>query len=157
MPSSRKACHAMLEAVENSTPGPIVDLGSGWGTLVIAFAKKYPQRQVIGYELSLIPWLVSLMLKYIMGMENLSLYRRDFLKADLSDVSVILCYLFPRGMCSLKEKLEREQGRVSLIASNTFALPSCQAEKVLRLDDLYRTPIYLYRPSCEHRPKEKQA
>ncbi len=151
MPSSRKARRAMLAAVENSTQGPIVDLGSGWGTLVIACAKKYPHRQVIGYELSLVPWLVSLMLKYVSGLENLSLYRRDFLKADLSDARVIICYLFPRGMCSLQDKLERERGSVSLIVSNTFAMPSCQAEQVIQLDDFYRTPIYLYRP------REKQA
>jgi len=26
----------------------IVDLGSGWGTLLFAMAKKYPDRQLIG-------------------------------------------------------------------------------------------------------------
>ena len=73
MPSSKKACQAMLTATEISREGPIIDMGSGWGTLVIAFAKKYPQRQVIGYEVSWIPWMVSMILKKIMRVDNLSL------------------------------------------------------------------------------------
>jgi hypothetical protein len=52
MPSSARACRAMITACENAPPGPVVDLGSGWGTLAIAFARRYPGRRVVGYELS---------------------------------------------------------------------------------------------------------
>lgn len=51
--SSGKASRAMLNLVDDCVvDGPIVDLGSGWGTLVIPLARKYPNQQVIGYELS---------------------------------------------------------------------------------------------------------
>ena len=147
MPSSRKARQAMLIATESSGEGDVMDMGSGWGTLVIAFAKKYPERQITGYEISFIPWLVSMIRKYIGRIDNLSLCRQDFLKADLSKTSVLLCYLLPEGMCVLKNMLDLEPNRVSLIVSNTFALPSGQAVKVVRLDDIYRTPIYVYQRS----------
>ncbi len=145
MPSSRKAYQTMLSITEVSrTEGPIIDLGSGWGTLVIAFAKKYPQRQIIGYELSWVPWIVSCILKSIFQLNNISLHRKNFLKADLSEAAVLLCYLFPNSMHSLKNKLDEEPGRVKFIVSNTFALPFSQPEKVIQLNDIYRTPIYLY-------------
>ena len=147
MPSSEKACQAMLTATDLPSEGTIIDMGSGWGTLVIAFAKKYPERKIIGYEISLIPWMVSMILKYILRIESLSLYRKDFLKADLSQASMLLCYLHPEGMCSLENKLEQQKNKVSLIVSNTFALPSCQPEKVMRLDNIYKTPIYVYQRS----------
>jgi hypothetical protein len=144
-PSSGKVSRAMIAAVENSGTGPIIDLGSGWGTLVIAFARKYPHRQVVGYELSLVPWVFSLIRKKISGLSNLTLYRKDFRDADFSDAAVLTCYLFPGGMVSLKEKLEQDNIDEVLIVSSTFALPSSEPTKVIHVKDIYGTPIYMYR------------
>jgi 16S rRNA A1518/A1519 N6-dimethyltransferase RsmA/KsgA/DIM1 with predicted DNA glycosylase/AP lyase activity len=144
-PSSGRASRAIVTAAENTGTGPIVDLGSGWGTLVVALARNYPHRQVAGYELSFVPWLFSSIRKSVSGLDNLTLYRKDFLHADLSDASVLTCYLFPVGMVSLKDKLERDNISEVLIVSSTFALPSCNPVKVIRVNDFYRTTVYLYR------------
>ena len=144
MMSSGMACQAMLASIDRPANGPLIDLGSGWGTLVIALARKYPRQQVIGYELSWFPWLVSIILKYSLRLNNLTLYRKDFKKAELSNASILFCYLFPGGMVALHEKLKRELSNEILIVSNTFALPSCQPTKVIRLKDIYQTPIYVY-------------
>ena len=90
------------------------------------------------------PWLVSIILKYSLRLNNLTLYRKDFKKAELSNASILFCYLFPGGMVALHEKLKRELSNEILIVSNTFALPSCQPTKVIRLKDIYQTPIYVY-------------
>ena len=74
-PSSGKAVRAMLAAIEDSGTGPIVDLGSGWGTLVIALAGKYPNRQVVGYELSLV---LKLLEKLIIQLPILSKVNRIY-------------------------------------------------------------------------------
>lgn len=145
MPSSDKARKEMLLATEISREGPIIDLGSGWGTLVIALARKYPEREIIGYELSFVPWLVSRLLKYSLNLKNLSLYRQDFLKANLAGAAVLLCYLYPGGMAALQEKLQQEEATDEmLVISNTFALPDLTPTKVIHLGDLYKTPIYIY-------------
>ncbi len=144
-PSSGKTSRTIMAAMENSGTGPIVDLGSGWGTLVVALAKKYPHRQIVGYELSLVPWLFTSVRKSVSGLDNLILYRKDFLNADLSDASVLTCYLFPGGMDSLEEKLELDNISDVLIVSSTFALPSSEPIKVVRVKDIYSTPVYLYR------------
>ncbi|MDH5481058.1 MAG: class I SAM-dependent methyltransferase [Nitrosomonas sp.] len=144
MMSSGKACQAMLSSIEWPVNGPLIDLGSGWGTLVIAAARKYPHQQVIGYELSWFPWLVSIIRKYSLRLDNLTLYRKDFMNAEISDAAVLFCYLFPGGMVALDKKLNRELLKETLIVSNTFALPSCQPKKVIRLKDIYQTPIYVY-------------
>jgi len=77
-------------------------------------------------------------------LENLTLYRKDFKQAELGNYSNLLCYLSPEGMLSLQEKLKRELSNEILVVSNTFALPSYQATKVIRLKDVYQTPIYVY-------------
>jgi hypothetical protein len=155
MMSSGKACQAMLALIDRTENGPLIDLGSGWGTLVIAVARKHPHQQVIGYELSWFPWLVSMIRKYSLRLDNLTLYRKDFINAELSNASILFCYLFPGGMVALHKKLKRELSNKILIVSNTFALPSCQPTEVIRLKDVYQTPIYVYywQPKCSFTPR----
>lgn len=144
MMSSGKACQAMLASTSMSANGPLIDLGSGWGTLVIALAREHPLQQVIGYELSWFPWLVSIIRKYCLRLDNLTIYRKDFKNAELNNASILFCYLFPGGMAALHKKLKRELFNDVLIVSNTFALPSCQPIKIIKLKDVYQTPIYVY-------------
>ena len=143
MPSSKQACSAMLQLIDETSDGPIYDLGSGWGGMLISLAKKYPNRTIIGYELSPLPWLTTLVLIRVFGLSNIELYRKNFLQADLSCASVLVCYLFPKGMAELEAKLKKEGG-VDYLISHHFALPSCKSIKEVKLNDLYKTPIYLY-------------
>ncbi|BBB30467.1 class I SAM-dependent methyltransferase [Neptunomonas japonica] len=156
MMSSGKACQAMLASTSPPANGPLIDLGSGWGTLVVALAREYPHHQVIGYELSWFPWLVSIIRKYSLRLDNLTIYRKDFTKADLGNASVLFCYLFPGGMDALHKKLKRELFHEIRIVSNTFALPSCEPVNVTKLKDIYQTPVYVYhwRPCSTTTPSQ---
>ena len=135
----------MLTLIDETGTGAIIDLGSGWGNFVIPIAKSNPQRQVIGYELSLLPWLISVLLKKILRLKNLSLYRENFYNVNLPSASVIVCYLYPQAMSKIQAKLLLEQPKIDFLISNNFALPSWQAEKVIKLNDFYKSPIYLYK------------
>lgn len=153
MPSTGRARRAIMNAVEeNADSGTIADLGAGWGTLVIALARKYPGRLIVGYELSFVPWLFSLMLKYVLRLNNVTFYRQNFLAADLSHIPVIVCYLFPSGMALLEEKLKKEMKQDMLIVSSTFAFPTFKPLKVLNIDDIYRSPVYIYHQRVKEEP-----
>jgi len=145
MPSSSKAYLAMMQLVDETDTGVIADLGSGWGNVVIRLAKKYPNRKVIGYELSYLPWLISTILKKLLGLKNLMVYRQDFYQADLSKVSVVVCYLFPEAMTKISEKLQLEKPNIEFLISNNFALPNLQPNTVIKVDDFYKSPVYLYK------------
>lgn len=144
VPSSRKARQAILNTAQLAPEGVIIELGSGWGQLAFALATKYPQRDVIGYEISLIPWLVSLLLKKIYRLSNLSLRRGNFLHSELPNAALLVCYLYPGGMTKLARKLQ-EKPSAQMLISNTFALPGQDPDRIVRLDDLYKSPIYVYR------------
>ena len=144
MMSSGKARQVMLDSIDRSRCGPFIDLGSGWGTLVVPLARTFPEQQVIGYELSFFPWFISLVRKYFLRLDNLTLYRKDFRKGDLTNATTLFCYLYPGGMDFLHEKLKQERTDDLLIVSNTFALPSYPPKTTIRLQDLYNTPIYVY-------------
>ncbi len=153
MPSSKKARDAVFQLVtavgDDFNAKTLVDLGSGWGSLVIRLARVYPDRQVVGYELSPIPWFVSLCIAKCLGLNNLILKRRDYLEVDFPDDSILICYLYPEGMKALEDKLlsmsvDSDAAHRYLI-SNNFALSSHTPQKTIQLDDFYQSPIYLYR------------
>lgn len=160
MPISKKARLAVMQLIETAgiegdtetsvgesiqASGVIVDLGSGWGSLTIRMAMKYPDRQIIGYELSFFPWLVSALVAKCLALNNLRVYRQDFSKAELSTASIVVCYLFPAGMVTVEAKLAEQKTSIDYVISNNFALPSFQPEKTIQLDDFYRSPVYRYR------------
>lgn len=153
MPSSRPAVAAVLAAIDATEAepdaGPIVDLGSGWGHLVFAVARQYPERQVAGYELSWLPWAVSLLIARLRGLENLRLYRRDFLTAaeqgELTQFHTALTYLHGPGMSRLQQALRVQRGNLTWLISNNFAMPGWTPYRRWQLRDFYRSPLYLYR------------
>jgi energy-converting hydrogenase Eha subunit A len=155
LPSSGKVRRTVLSAVETAWPGPIMDLGSGWGSFVIALARKYPDRKIIGYELSSVPYYFSSLLKWFLKLDNLHLKREDFLGAKLSGASALVCYLFPGGMVSLEDKLLHELRGHTRVISCLFALPSCTPSRTIRIDDVYKTPVYVYENLKECRGKQE--
>lgn len=163
MPSSRKAHQAVLPMLETSEPVKdfhngrsltLIDCGSGWGHLVFQLARQYPEAQVIGYELSFIPWLVSRLLARFLLMNNLTIYRDNFSGTDLpvplSQGDILFTYLYPKGMARLSELLTSEElpkpsDRSQQLISICFALPGFEPEEQQKLNDLYQTRIYRYR------------
>ncbi|MAA71369.1 MAG: SAM-dependent methyltransferase [Bermanella sp.] len=163
MPSSRSARQAMLElcdeallesiyqtinkpnaGVSDNGPVRIYELGSGWGNMLVALARRYPQHIIVGYELSFVPWLVSIVWLKLLRLNNVSVHRQDFFKVDLSSAKLALCYLYPQGMVKLEAKLTEDTGSLNYLISHHFALPHHEPIKTLWLKDVYQTPIYLY-------------
>jgi hypothetical protein len=147
MPSSEKARDAIFELMKDSGGGTVYDLGSGWGSLVIPLARQYPNRRIVGYEISFVPWLVSVLRKRVFGLRNLHLYRKDFLQADFSKAEVLICYLHTVGMSEIAKKLMAERCFDGVLISNNFGLRDFQPERTVQINDFYKSPIYRYRLS----------
>jgi len=145
MPSSRKAQKAIISAIPDHTQGLIIDLGSGWGSVVFPLAQSFPLATIRGIELSLIPWAYSRIRAALSGHSNLDIQRGNFQTNSLAGAKVIVCYLFPDRMKSLKSKFKEELEPDTLIVSNTFRLAGWEPEEVIILDDIHQTPIYRYR------------
>ncbi|MBD3421392.1 MAG: SAM-dependent methyltransferase [Chitinivibrionales bacterium] len=126
------------------TQGVVYDTGSGWGTLACAIARKAPDMRVVGYEISLFPYLFSLLLKRILRVGNVTFMRKDFFAEDLSPADGIVCFLYTKAMARLKEKIERECRPGTLVISNTFAFPGWREREKVVVADLFRTPILVY-------------
>ena len=134
----------LLSLLPADLEGTILELGSGWGTLAFALADRCPRAQVVAFELSPLPYAFSRLRQRLAPRPNLRLVRQDFFTASFAGASAVVCYLFPSGMGRLAPKLSGELPPGARILSHTFALRGWQPLRTLVVDDLYRTPIYLY-------------
>jgi hypothetical protein len=145
MPSSPRVRRALLELLPPDTRGTVLDLGSGWGTLAFAVADRCPRARVVAYELSWLPWLFSRLRQRLFPRPNLDLYRGDFFTdASFRDATCVITYLSPRIMTRLADRFETELPVGARILSHTFGLRGWKPVRQERLQDLYRTPVYLY-------------
>ena len=157
LPTSPVVRRTLLAMLPAEVPGPIAELGSGWGGLARALASRYPDRRVVGYELSPLPYLVARARQALRPRANLECRRADFMAADLSGFGLVVCYLLPARMAELEGKLERELAAGALVASNFFALPHWRPRETRTASDLWSSPVYLYAvpsadPTEETRP-----
>lgn len=160
MPSPAKARSLVLQLAEEALAvdvqqdkeqqQTIYDLGSGWGHLLIPLAQRYPQHRIIGYEMSWLPWLVSAIWIRMSGLNNVQVVRQNFLKQDLAEARVWLCYLYPGGMQAVSDKLADAGHKPGYLISNNFALPGHQALKTEKANDFYKSPVYLYKFGSNH-------
>jgi hypothetical protein len=160
MPTSAKAKSCMLSVLPSEFQGTIYELGSGWGTLLLPLAEKYPDSQVIGFETSLLPFWFSCLRLKLAGCSNVQLQRKDFFKENLADAALVVCYLYPGAMEKLKHKFETELPSGAYVISNTFAVPGWIPERKVDIGDLYHNKIYLYyvvRPSRSGEKRCNQA
>jgi hypothetical protein len=144
MPTLSKVRRQLLSVIEPDLAGTILELGAGWGTLAFALADRCPRAKVIAFELSPLPWAFCWLRQRLAPRSNLELRRQDFFRASLAGASLVVCYLFPGVMSRLAPKLLAELPPGTRILSHTFALRGWKPLRTLVVDDLYRTPIYLY-------------
>jgi Methyltransferase small domain len=145
MPTGIRTKPILLQAIPREIrPGKIYELGSGWGTLALPLARQYPDFEVIAYETSTIPFLVSLLRAKFARLPNLTILKKNFYNEPLADASLVVCYLCMGAMEKLKEKFTRELQDNTWIISNTFAIAEWKPETVYQIRDLYHTKIYVY-------------
>lgn len=145
VPTSKKVKEKLLSTLPPLSSGLIVELGAGWGTLAVALAKKFPEKKVVAYELSPLPYCVLKMRQWGKRHPNLTVLRRDFFKESFQEVSLAVCYLYPAAMERLHVQFSSQLKPGAFVLSHTFALR--QKVPILKdySTDLYATPVFLYR------------
>jgi SAM-dependent methyltransferase len=141
MPTAPKVKRRLFGVLPKDIEGPIFELGCGFGTLMIPLSKRYSNNNVIGFETSPFPYLVSKMIALFHP--NMSVKWQNFYNISLDEAGLIVCYLYPGAMEKLEEKFE-ELKPGTYFVTHTFSLPNTEPMRVYEVEDLYRTKIYLY-------------
>ena len=136
--SSGKLKNAVLREVtkqlEHMSNGQqIVDLGSGWGTLLLPLAKKFPEHKFIGIERAFTPFYISCW--RARKLPNLCFIREDFFSYDLSKTNIVMMFLIGFMMPKVTEKCLKELPKGAKIYASRFALSGVEADVIVNLGD----------------------
>lgn len=136
----REALAALLPP---QRPFRLLDVGCGFGGLLVRLAPRFPEGRFHGVELApLSAAIARLRAAFSPGCEAA---RRDLWSTDLAGYDVVYAFLSPVPMPRLWDKALAEMDEGSLLVSNTFPVPGVAPTRVIPLPGLRTSALYLYR------------
>lgn len=139
--SNRKTVAALAEALPHG-PLRVLDIGSGTGSFVRAFARLCPEAEVLGIEAAPAPAAIGAW--RVRALPNARVARGDFFAFDWSAYDVVYAFLSPVPMAEVWEKACAEMRPGAVLISNSFAIPDVATEGVLTVNDRRKTHLYCY-------------
>jgi hypothetical protein len=106
-----------------------IDIGSGFGGLVLHLAASHSQGSVCGIEVAPLPWLTS-WLRARLGRSDAHFIRGDYNRLDLSNYDVVFAFLSPAAMPALWRKACTEMRSGTLLLSYQFPVPGAAPDFV---------------------------
>lgn len=134
VPTQFEIIGKMIKLVKPGKKDRLIDLGSGDGRIVIAFAQKGIAAE--GFEINpLLVWYSRWKIRKLKLDKKAKIYWRSFWRADLSKYNIIIVFGIDYIMKRLKKKLKKELNTGSKILVNIFPFPDWQFKK--KIDGIY--------------------
>lgn len=132
VPTFAQALPQIFSHIQIKKDEVFFDLGSGDGRLVLEAARQ--GAQAYGFERNPLLIFFSRLKSYLSGLYGKAkFFRKNFFKINLSEASVIFCYLLPETMQKLERKFQKELKPGTRVFSLDFPLPTIPVEKTYKL------------------------
>jgi SAM-dependent methyltransferase len=125
----------VAKALPAGRPIRFIDIGSGFGGLVMHLAAQRPESSFQGIELAPLPWLASRVRAAVAG-SRAHFFRGDYARLDFADYDVIFAYLSPAAMPALWDKACHEMRPGTLLLSYEFPIPGVQPSLTIEPGEL---------------------
>jgi SAM-dependent methyltransferase len=143
-PTPRAAYGLLLAELPTDRPFRFLDVGCGFGDLLLFLAKHRPHASFVGIELGPLPCLVARVKARMQKSDNVKILYRDMWSFPISDCDYVYTFLSPAAMDKIWEKVSREMHPGSTFISNSFAVP-IQADEEPVIRDQRASKLYIYR------------
>jgi len=111
------------------------ELGTGTGRMMIKAYQK-TNCKVIGFEMSPLYYLITLINLKINKVKNYKLYLKNFFKADFSGANVVFVFLMPKPL----KKLKFKKGQKVI----SYCFPIERLEPYYIMEEKNSLPVYYY-------------
>ncbi len=144
-PARKKIIEILQKHFGSADTSPtIIDLGSGNGQLTRQIALTLPKANVIGIEISFMPWLISKLRQLFFGPRNLHYQRVDFWSYDCGKVDAVVLFLTDNVLDRISQKLAKELKTGALVVSNECPLTG-DWQPIETVDTgLFKCQIFVY-------------
>ena len=141
LPTPPSKVREMLTLAHASAGDTLIDLGAGDGVILFTAVREFGVAKAVGYELNpFFVWGIRLRALLPRYRGRVFVYRKNLFDADLSEASIITCFLLQGTNEKLEPKLKRECTSGTRIVSRAFSFPNLTLkEKVPG-----RTNLWLY-------------
>jgi len=138
---------ALLQEAGVPEKAVLYELGSGWGMLVRALARAFPEALIHGIEISPFPyWVARLRTRHL---PNVRLRRGNFFDCDLRDADAVACYLMIKPMPKLAALLDTMLPLGTPVVSLAFGFRDRHATAVRKVSGLPGVAtLYLWPALC---------
>ena len=148
VPTMSEFINGFFELAPVSSSDVVYDLGSGDGRLLFAALENGAGR-CLGIDIDVKKVNEARESAKKKGLESkVTFIEGDFLEQDLSEATVILCYLFPEALRALKPKFERELKPGTRIVSEVFTVPKWK-ENLVKEINRKNFNLYIMPPDSE--------
>lgn len=141
LPTRKKVIHKILDDLKIKGNQRIYDLGCGDGTVLFEIEKKYPNSNLVGLELSLLPYFFA-QLKKIFKHSKVKIQLRNLFTKDLSDANIIFVFLMMKAYKRLILKLSKELNDECLVIVEAWPVQNLQPKQIIRPEG--HLPVYVY-------------
>jgi ribosomal protein L11 methylase PrmA len=134
VPTMSEFIEGFFKLAPVSSSDVVYDLGSGDGRLLFAALENGAGR-CVGIDIDSKKVNGAKALAREKGLDSkVTFIEGDFLDQDLSEATVILCYLFPEALRALRPKFERELKPGTRIVSEVFTVPKWKENLVKEIN-----------------------
>lgn len=143
-PSPEFAIRNMLDLAGVNSDSVVYDLGCGDGGIVVAAARHFGARKVVGVEQN--KRLCSMALAKTKSLKNAFIIEANYDTVDLSEASVVTIYQSASENARLKRKFLKELSEGATIVSHDFGIPGWHPTQFCTFKDhrrSYRVIVYV--------------
>ncbi len=139
-PSSPSTWNAIAALLPAQRALRFVDIGSGFGGLVLHLSALRPESHFCGVEIAPLPWLASVIRTTLKGSRG-RFSRTDYKKLNFAAYDVVFAYLSPAAMPALWKKARAEMRSGTLLLSYEFSIPDVEPQ-IISLPDKNGASLY---------------
>ncbi len=129
VPTPFKAVEKVLKHANVKKGDRLYDIGAGDGRFIHLATKKYGANAT-GFELDPFVFFISKLRKWIFKWKG-EVIHGNFLKHNISDAKVVVCYMLPKTLAKFQKKFDKELKKGTKVVSYAFHIGSWKPKKII--------------------------
>jgi len=142
VPTPLPAVKKILKYANIKKGDKVYDIGAGDGRFV-HFAVKNYHAKAIGFEIDPFVYFLAKLRQWFFSWKG-KMIRGNFLKHDISDADIVICYMMPKSLAKFQKKFEEELKKGTKIVSYAFHIGSLKPKKIIPKKEK-TSKIFLYK------------
>ena len=143
--TKRKDLDFLFQHIEIGAGKKVYDLGCGDGAVLFFLARKYPEAQYVGFEISVLPFVIAIARKLIGGQKyrHVEIKYHNFYNQSLREADLVFVFLMPKAYGRLQKKFAKELKDEAIVIAETWRIGDAEELKIIKKDGM--VPYFLYR------------